>query len=205
MAPSPRPLTLRLIRHGQTEWNQSRRFLGRTDIPLDEVGRDQARRLAAASGPFDAVYTSPLSRAAETARALERAGGEQVRLLPGLAELDMGELEGCPAVEAQARWPEVIGVWLQDPAAAVLPGGERVEALQRRVRAAFDEVVARHPPGARVALVTHQLALSALLCSLRGEPLRAIRRLGHRNTAWTEVRVAEGHVEVGATDQAPHL
>lgn len=205
MAPSSDTLTLRLIRHGQTEWNQTRRFLGRTDIPLDEVGREQARRLAAASGAFDAVYTSPLSRAAETARALSLRSGAGVQLLPGLAELDMGELEGCPAAEAMTRWPEVIGVWLQDPAAAVLPGGERVEALQSRVRAAFDEVVARHRPGARVALVTHQLALSALLCSLRGDPLRAIRRLGHRNTAWTEVYVGDRGLELGELDQAPHL
>lgn len=205
MAPSPDALTLRLIRHGQTEWNHTRRFLGRTDIPLDDAGREQARRLAAVCGPFDAVYSSPLSRAAETARALVLPPGEGARLLPGLAELDMGELEGCPAAEAMTRWPGVIGVWMQDPAAAELPGGERVEALQARVRAAFDEVVARHRGGGRVALVSHQLALSALLCSLRGDPLRVIRRLGHRNTAWTDVTVARGHIEVGELDQAPHL
>ena len=105
-------LVVCLVRHGQTEWNASRRFLGRTDIGLDEVGRTQALSFARAlPDRFTHVYSSPLLRARETAAAL----GQPFLEAPELVELHQGHLEGLEAASALTRFPDFFARWHQDP------------------------------------------------------------------------------------------
>lgn len=191
-----------LVRHGQTAWNVERRFLGRTDIPLDAVGRAQAASVGAAlrGVGFAALFTSPLTRARETAGAI----GDPV-LVAGLAEMDMGELEGLSAAECQARWPTLLPRWRDTPAEVHIPGGETLAEVQARVLAAFHTTLAPFPPGTRVGMVTHQLALASLLCALAARPLAEFRSFGHRNGAYARVRVAPGRAEIVAVDQGDHL
>lgn len=165
-----------LIRHARTLWNADRRFLGRTDIPLDEEGRRQAAALAARLQLRDfELYTSPLSRAAETAAAL----GSATRI-EALAELDQGELEGLDGPRAFSRFPDFFAHWARDPETAPTPGGETLGQLQRRAWAAVEELASRHRGGTVVA-VSHQMVASALGCAASGEPLTAWRdhRLPH--------------------------
>lgn len=182
--PSP---TLLLIRHGQTAWNVQRRVLGRTDIPLDAEGRAQAARLPAAVGPVAAVWTSPLSRARDTAVGLVPAGGV-LQVEADLTEMDQGEMDGCGPEEMRARFGDVLHRWNVDPADERLPGGETMAEVQARGLAALARIAAASAPGARVAVVSHQLVISAVLCALRDEPLSRWRTHAHRNTAWSELR-----------------
>jgi broad specificity phosphatase PhoE len=195
------PATLLLVRHGQTSWNIQRRVLGRTDIPLDDTGRAQARDLREVIGPVDVVWTSPLSRARETAALAFPA--HTPRLHDDLTEMHQGDLEGLGADELMSRFGDLLGRWTADPGAVRLPGGETMAELQERALVALDSIAAA-TPGCRVAVVTHQLVLSVICCHLLATPTAAWRAHSHRNTAWTEVRWARPPVVVAAR-LSPHL
>lgn len=198
--PSPHgpPLTLFLIRHGQTAWNTERRFLGRTDIPLDETGHAQAAALAASLGTFDQVWSSPSARAMQTA---ERLGPPRAH--PGLLEMDMGALEGLDGPAFARNYPDLLDGWRTDPSRIVIPGGETLAEVQTRIHGAWQEITAH--PAERVAVVTHQLALASLLCTLAGRPLHEFRTYTHLNTAYSVLKVMDGAPVIEAVNQAPHL
>src|SRR5262245_42161594 len=96
-----------LIRHGETDWNQSGRWQGHADVPLNALGRAQAQRLAERlrreRDPLDAIYSSDLLRAWETAQALAAAVGHAPQPLPALREIDVGSWSGLTRVEVMAR------------------------------------------------------------------------------------------------------
>lgn len=110
-------MNLLLMRHGQTEWNQAMRTQGRTDIPLDETGRMQAmlaaERLKGAR--LDAVYTSPLLRARQTAEAIAIPHGLSVIPHPLLVERDFGIWEGEEFSALANKYPDGIRLWREDP------------------------------------------------------------------------------------------
>jgi broad specificity phosphatase PhoE len=165
-----------LIRHGRTAWNAEGRFLGRTDLALDEVGREQVRSLALTGRRFDAVYTSPLRRASDTAVAL---GPPAAVPLPALVEAHQGELEGLIAAEALPRWPTFFEAFASDPDVRI-PGGETLTEVRDRMFGALEQVRADHP-GASIALVSHQLAIATVVATLQGQSPAAWRawRLDH--------------------------
>lgn len=179
------PPTLLLIRHGQTAWNQARKVLGRTDIPLDETGRAQAATLPERVGRVDAVWASPLSRAVETARAL----GEP-KLEPDLVEMDQGELEGLGSDELLDHWKDLVWRFRNEPQGVRLPGGETLDEVQARGLRALRRIADAEGQG-RIAVVTHQLVLATIVCALREEPLSEWRHHSHENCTWTEVEAGE--------------
>jgi broad specificity phosphatase PhoE len=133
--------TLLLVRHGETAWNAERRWQGHADVPLNERGREQAAALAEslAGERIDAIYTSDLSRARDTADIVGARIGVPVVVIGDLREVDVGPIEGMTADEARA-FPE----WQ----------GESREAHSARVLGALDRIAAVHP-GQRVLVVTH--------------------------------------------------
>lgn len=177
-------LRLLLVRHGRTAWNVERRVLGRTDLPLDDVGLEQAAALPARIGAVDRVWSSPLLRAQQTARVLGEPSVE-----PGLQEMDQGELEGLHGEEMAARYAELLARWRVDPTGVRLPGGEVMEEVQARAIAAIHRIVLDSPPEGTVAIVTHQIVLGTICCALAGEGLAAWTRYSHHNCGWTEVGV----------------
>lgn len=177
-------VVLALLRHGQTAWNAEQRFLGRTDIPLDETGHAQARRLAAAiPGPLAAGYSSPLSRALETARAVL----PDPRVIDDLAELHQGELEGLDGPTAFARYPGFFEDWARDPATALVPGGETLVQLQQRAVRAIEDIASQHEPGQVVGVFTHQMVIATVSCAILDEPLANWRRHRVQNAGLTAV------------------
>lgn len=185
---APDRLTVVLIRHGQTEWNHTRRFLGKTDIPLDEVGKQQACQLAERMAKrLDAAYTSPLKRASQTAA----AHTDQAIAMRHLAELDQGELEGLEAPQAIARFPKFFADWAKDPGDARPPGGELFSACQARMTAALGEVIERHGSGDVVGLFSHQMAISSLLCAVSHAPLREWRNFRLPNCGFSVLGIRD--------------
>jgi ribonuclease H / adenosylcobalamin/alpha-ribazole phosphatase len=159
-----KPTRLLLLRHGQTELSVQRRYSGRGNPPLTELGRDQAQRAArwvAAKGGIAAVVSSPLDRARITAEAAARALGLDVEVHDGLIETDFGGWEGATFAEAAARDPELHAKWLSD-ATVHPPSGESFAEVRERVEAVRDDLVARYP-AANVLVVSHVTPIKTLL------------------------------------------
>src|SRR5262249_36181982 len=168
----PRAMECWLVRHGESTWNSVNRFQGGLDAPLSPRGRAQAAALAAglASTRFHALYTSPLSRARETARACGAAVDFDPVPIDDLREIGLGAWEGLTLETVLAQQGDHYRRWLAAPVDHPPPGGEPMTGLARRVRAALDALCARHPEG-RVLVVSHGGAISSALCGWLGRPL----------------------------------
>jgi probable phosphoglycerate mutase len=157
-----------LVRHGETEWTLSGQHTGRTDIPLTDHGRDQARLVCGrlSARPFAAVFTSPLSRARETA---ELAGlGDRATVLDDLREWDYGEYEGRRTADIRQDRPGWT-LWADG-----VPGGETAEEVGERA----DRVIARlREVDGEVAVFGHGHALRALAARWVGLPATSGRLL----------------------------
>ncbi|HZE40829.1 MAG TPA: histidine phosphatase family protein [Stackebrandtia sp.] len=158
-----------LIRHGETSFHARNRYCGRTDAPLTARGRRQAADLAvwAATARLDAVYSSTLRRAADTADPSAHAAGVRCTRDARLVELDFGLAEGLTAGEMAERWPEQRAAFVSDPVAHPLPGGEDPRAAIDRGAAAVADMAARHR-GGRVLAVCHSTLLRLVTCGLTG-------------------------------------
>jgi broad specificity phosphatase PhoE len=160
--------TLILVRHGRTAWNKEERFRGRTDLPLDEVGLQQAeavgRRVAAQYRP-KAVYSSPLERARRTAEAIARHVRLAVQPHQGLLDLDYGAFSGLSLAEAEERFPELYRAWQAAPHTVRFPQGESLEDVRARALALVHELAGQYP-GEQVVLVSHVVICRVLFCAL---------------------------------------
>jgi alpha-ribazole phosphatase len=182
LAASGTPTQVLLLRHGQTEMTVQKRYAGVTDVPLNETGLAQAaaaaKRLAEAG--LDAIVSSPLSRARQTAEEVARLCGVPVGLDDGFRETNFGQWEALTFAEVSDRWPDELARWLADPLATP-PGAESFAEGTARARAALDRVLAAHP-GQRVLVVSHVGPIKALICSALGAPPTSVFRM-HLDTA----------------------
>ena len=157
--------TIYLIRHGETDWNLNGRWQGHADVPLNEVGLAQAQRLASrfkAQGPrFDALYSSDLQRAWQTACAVGEAIGLQPRPDPQLREIDVGSWSGLTSVEVRKRDGETYDRILSGEDVA-RGGGERFLDMYARTTSALERLASAHP-GQTIALVSHGGSVRAML------------------------------------------
>ena len=144
------------IRHGETAWNVETRIQGHLDIPLNDTGHWQGRRLgqALAAEGIAAIYASDLSRAWETARYLAQSTGAGLLAEPGLRERRFGLFEGRTFADIEAELPEQARRWRQRDPHFAPPGGESLVQLYDRVVATAQALAARHP-GELIALVGH--------------------------------------------------
>lgn len=183
--------TLLLIRHGATAWNREGRYQGHADPPLDRTGRAQARRLARALGGLrvDAIYSSDLRRAVETAAPLAGALALPVQTDARLRELHFGAWDGRRVEEVIAGDPAAWEAWWSDPVALAPPGGENVPALWARLARALAEIGGRHP-GGTVAVVTHGGPLRLVMARLATGRLHPPPAAGVPNGGWLLVTPA---------------
>ena len=158
------PTRFLLLRHGQTELSAQRRYSGRGNPALTEIGRgqaDAAARYIAARGGISAVVTSPLERAYDTAARAAKALGVDVTVDADLIETDFGAWEGLTFAEAAERDPELHRRWLRDTSVQP-PDGESFDSVAERVRRAQARIIADHG-GETVLLVSHVTPIKTLL------------------------------------------
>jgi broad specificity phosphatase PhoE len=155
--------TILLARHGETDWNRDGRWQGWADPPLNETGRAQARELAdqLRTTPFDAVYSSDLRRAFQTAEILAHSHNVEVVADPGLREIDIGSWSGLTRAEIDERF------------GGVLVDGESREHHQARVLAAVERIARAHT-GERVLVVTHGGTMRALHDHVSEQPYHPV-------------------------------
>jgi ribonuclease H / adenosylcobalamin/alpha-ribazole phosphatase len=183
LADTDAPTRMVLVRHGSTDLS-GLRYSGRVDPELNAKGLAQARALAARLAPLAAdhpvVVSSPLARAVATATAIADALGTDVRTDDGLLETDFGVWEGRTFAEVKQRWKAERKAWRTDSSVAP-PGGESVNEVARRVRAARDRLIAAHPGGTVIA-VSHVTPIKLLLCAALAAPTSSVFRM-HLDTA----------------------
>jgi len=197
---------LLFIRHGETDWNRQQRFQGQIDVPLNATGQAQAARLAErlAADRHDALFSSDLQRARETAAPLAAAWRLVPVSLAGFREQHFGVLEGLDVPTIQARHPDLWQRWLEHRADYALPGGENLRQFHARVIAAVRELAAAQA-GARLAVVTHGGVLDMLWRSAHGLPLDGLRACEIPNTGLNRLRWVDGELQVQTWADAEHL
>lgn len=168
-----------LVRHGETYWNEAKLVQGgRRDIDLNPNGREQAERLGLAlkQERLTAIYASPLKRALDTAQAIARHHSLMVETDPDLKEIDAGELDGVPHQVLRTKFDLFLAQWKRNPAVLRMPGGESLAELQDRAWGSIRRILDRHPGGS-VAVVSHNFAITTIICKALDIELCHFRRL----------------------------
>lgn len=178
-----------ILRHGRTAWNAEGRAQGHADVPLDEVGHEQAAAVApyvASLGPA-ALWTSDLARARQTCAYLEEETGLRASEDPRLREFDVGLRQGLTVAEFEERNPEEHAAWLRGHHTAV-PGAEGDVSVRDRMVPALRSCLQGMAPGETGVVVTHGACLKVAVAGLLGWPGGLDMTLrGVDNCAWVTV------------------
>jgi broad specificity phosphatase PhoE len=174
-----------LVRHGETVWNQQRRIQGGgSDIELSEVGRKQAESLGLwlKGMEMNAIYSSPLKRALDTAQAIAGHHHLAVQVEPDLREIEAGELEGVAIAEFGASLSQFLLRWRQGQGSEKMPGGESVVDLANRAWPAIERIIDKHE-GRIVVVASHYFVTVVIICRALGLPLNHIERIRVQNAS----------------------
>ena len=171
-------LRIVLVRHGETDWNRSQRFQGRSGVALNERGRAQAEALALIlkEEHLKAIYSSPITRAIETAKAINRYHRASIEQRDGLMEMNLGDFEGLHSRDLMNEQPEFLRKWLEDPASVRMPNGETLQEVQGRAWVVVEEIVKTYHEGS-VLLCGHNFLNLTILCKILGLEITHFRRL----------------------------
>ncbi|HEY3556427.1 MAG TPA: bifunctional RNase H/acid phosphatase [Kribbella sp.] len=208
-APGEPPTQLIFLRHGETPHTAEKRFSGSggDDPALSETGRAQAAAAAAylsRLGGIDAVVTSPMRRARETASVVAERLGLGAVVDDGWVECSFGDWDGHTFAEVQEKWPDALNAWLESTTASP-PGGESFDTCARRARAARDGLLARYP-GKKVVVVTHVTPIKLMVRSVLQAPMSALFRMELRPASLTEVAwFADGLASLRSFNLEPQL
>lgn len=200
--------TLLLIRHGQSEANLQERFAGHYDSPLTDLGHAQARRTAAFIAENytpDAIYSSDLCRARQTAEHTAALLGLPVTDDPGLREINAGQWEGKGYTTLQADFHDAYYRWWHDIGNACCTGGESVAQLTERVWEAVERI-AKENDGKTVVIATHATPIRTLLWKTTGKPLSQMQDIHWvSNASVTELVYRDGALHPVKISQDAHL
>jgi broad specificity phosphatase PhoE len=193
-------------RHGETDWNREGRWQGHSDQSLNAAGVAQAKALARrlARERVDALYTSDLLRASQTADAVSRETGLEAIPTPGLREVDVGELAGLDRAAAAERFPDWYTRWREGTVESY-PGGERFTDLRDRALAALDRIADRHAGETAVAVCHNGIVRAIVLHVLGLEPGARPRIAAGHNCSLTVVERQRRRMVLVALNDSGHL
>ncbi len=197
-------MKLILVRHGQTRWNIEKRVQGVSDTELSNRGLAQARNLALAlrGEGIEAICSSPLKRALQTAEAINRFHGLAIDKDRDLMELDQGDFEGRTFPEIMKTHGEFLLRWTADPESVIMPNGESLAQLQRRAWNAVERILAT---GKDTILVSHNFTILTILCRILNISLRRIRELRVDTASRTTVRFEGGQGTIAVLNDVTYL
>jgi broad specificity phosphatase PhoE len=157
-----------LARHGETVWNVEKVYRGRTDVNLDEVGVKQAELLGKhlSNWELEAIYSSPLRRALETANIIARYQKIGIHIAEGLIDFDYGEWQSLSEQRVKNLYPTLHDEWHNNPNKVRMPGGESLEDVKKRAIEVVNDVLSEYQGS--VVLVSHRVVNKVLICSLLG-------------------------------------
>jgi len=198
--------TVYLIRHGQTDWNKEEIFRGRADVPLNDHGRDEAQALARylEDVNVDACFSSPLSRARETAEIVADPHSIEVNIDEGFIDVDYGEWQGSPAAKVREKYAETYQRWIERPHHIKFPGGESLSAVRKRALASLDVIRVGYPD-ATVFVVAHRVVTKVVLCAVLGLGNAAFWRIRQDNCAFNIIEYSPNGAVVRAMNDTCHM
>jgi broad specificity phosphatase PhoE len=193
--------TLVLVRHGATSWNENGYCQGRKDVRLSAAGREQIAFLRAEleAYEFEHAYSSPLTRARETARIL----GHEPEILPELAEIDRGHWEGHEAAEIKRRWGKLVRAWYDDPRGLAMPGGEGFDDLWERAGAVLDRMSSG--PGETVLVCAHKAINRVIIARALGRPSKGVWDIPQPQACFSVLERRDGGWEAETIGSVEHL
>jgi broad specificity phosphatase PhoE len=206
--PSGGETTLYLVRHGRTVGNALRQLHGATDLPLDAFGQRQAERIAdrlAAEVRADALLTSPLHRARTTAAIIGRRVDLTPEVVPGLIEMNFGDLEGLTLEQFAIEYPELAAraMDFEDDDLA-WPNGESRRQFHTRVRETFQAILSRFANHS-VIVVAHGGVLGSLLAQVEGNSPNNWLAYQLANCGLTHVDFRARHTVIHFMNDCVHL
>ncbi len=198
--------TIYLIRHGQTDWNKKKRFRGRADVPLNDHGRREAEALAKHLSAIraDACYSSPLSRARETAEIIARPHSLDVMTNDGIIDVDYGEWQGLSEDRAREEHAEIYQRWRERPHHTKFPNGESLTMVRKRALASLEAIRADNPDGV-VLVVAHRVVTKVVMCAVLGLGNAAFWRIRQDNCAYNVIELSLNGAVIVAVNDTCHL
>ena len=195
-----------LVRHGQTAWNKEEIFRGRRDIPLNETGLKEGELAGEylRKKEIHVIYSSPLSRALQTAQKIGQFHNLDIRPLNGIIDMSFGGWEGKSLKEVQEKDEERYRLWIEEPHRVKFPGGENLEEVRTRSMAALEEVVQNHP-GKTLVLVSHRVINKVLICGILGIDNSHFWQIGQGTTAINLIQFKNGRYVLSLLNETCHL
>ena len=195
-----------LVRHGQTAWNKEEIFRGRTDIPLDETGLKQAELVGQyfKGMEIQAIYSSSLSRAWETAEKIAEFHDLKVQPLRGIIDMSFGNWEGRPHQEIRESDKETYRQWVETPHLVRLPGGESLDDVRVRAMAALEEII-RKNSGKTLVFVSHRVICKVLICAILGLDNSHFWQITKHTTAINLIQHRNGKYFLSLMNETCHL
>mgnify|MGYP005906701635 CR=1 FL=1 len=190
-------ITLYLVRHGETVWNKTGKYQGRTDVALSEKGKAQAAKTAEwfQGVQLDGVISSPLVRAVNTARGIAEYQHLPIEKDERLREISFGDWEGKTYDEIEAIWPGMIEAMYHDAGTLQLPHGESFAECQKRCMEAVHSLIQRGD-GKAYALICHGAALRTIICGMIDIPLARSWNMSLSNASVSAIQIYPGDMNV---------
>ena len=160
-----------LIRHGETNWNKEGRFQGQIDIPLNENGKDQARKASEylRNIPFNKAFSSSMDRPSETAKIILQNNKDlKIEKIDSLIEISHGLWEGKLEAEIREKWPSLLKNWHEKPEEVIMPEGESIKDVSERSIEAFGKICLSQKDNDLTLLVAHDAVNKTLICDMLG-------------------------------------
>jgi broad specificity phosphatase PhoE len=198
--------TVYLIRHGQTAWNKEEIFRGRTDVPLNEIGLREAELAGGylKDKEIHVIYSSPLSRAWQTAQKIAQFHNLEVQPLNGIIDMSFGRWEGHSLQEIQKNDGELYRQWREEPHRVRIPDGESLDEVRIRTMAALEEMIQLHPEKTLV-LVSHRVITKVLICGILGIDNSHFWQIGQDTTAINLIQQRNGKYILSLMNETCHL
>jgi broad specificity phosphatase PhoE len=186
-------------------WNVEKVFRGRADVNLDEVGIKQAELLGKylSNWELEAIYSSPVKRALDTANIVARYQKVAVRIAEGLIDFDFGEWQSLPEQEVKRRYPAILNEWHNNPDKVKMPGGESLEDVRMRAVEVVSDVLSKHQ--GNVLLVSHRVVIKVLICYLLGLDNSHFRNISQDVGGITIFNYADGRFVLTRHNDTSHL
>ena len=197
-------MQLILIRHGETLWNKEGRVQGTSDVELSATGKKQAELLALSlkDHPLEAIHSSPLKRAHQTAEIINEFHHLDIQLHWDLMEMDQGDFEGFSFKKLMASKKEFLQKWISDPASVKMPNGESLSELQNRAWRITEEIIGKSQ---NALIVSHNFTIAAILCRLRNISLSEFRSTCVDTASKTIVRLGKEKAIIDLLNDRSHL